>query len=360
MLLRDIKKGEVYAYIPGYGQMTRKQEGGVYCGKLPSAKAVEVVDKEKRLVEIRKDSCGRPKMQNQTFLVCNVIDIAPTDIMAGELDIVKNKHADLVIFDTESVNAADLIWPWDMEIEQARKNAENMRQVENRVAYIKGIEQRALDICINNQRLLADALRPALTKVVGKDMADQQLTIRATKNMYLNELQRVVYDVFRGDTEARFPVNMEIQVQAEAAFGTRRSYHDPDCVSSQSSIVVKFCNIHDPKTGNRRYSQLAEKYIPEEYAARVVMEEELAEVREKYSHWGAEANVADNKLQQAKRAETKAWRMLSSETKIEIIDNFLVDFGKVASEKIGSRIAKFNPKKNWVKWAEELGADDKE
>lgn len=358
MLLRDIKKGEVYAYIPGYGEMTRKQNNGMYCGNLPSAVAVEVVDKEKRLVEVRRDTCGRPKMENRTFLVCNVINIAPTDPMADELDIVKDKHKDIVIFDTEDIKTGDLIWPWQMEIKQARENANILHQVENRIAYVNGLARRMALVLWNQDRGFADQVAKRYAKILDKEGVDKLRSFEIEYYSATHYLKQDVYDFLRGLDEGRVP-RLDTDVRAAVTFGGGNRWQD--------DAALNLLHKRAAKVSSAGWYRFYGEALPEEYAAYDKASKQAMEDRKAYNKSNNDSDKLYDAYQRSAQAKEDAENVfraaicaLTAEQKLRAVDLMLKDLGKQASEKVGQKIAIFDPKKSWAKWAEELEGDVRE
>jgi hypothetical protein len=368
MLLRDIKEGEIYAYINGYGEKTRHQS--VYCGNLPPARAMEVVKKEKRLVEIRKDSCGRPKMQNQTFIICKKFDVDPTDMLAADLDIVEDNHKDLVEFDIE-VDAADLIWPWEMEVEQARENAEVMRQVDLRVAYVKGVAHRVNRWLVQSEKEICDAVCKR-AKVAAKESyegrsryteeedvsleewLDKYAGVHLSTEFHVNSLKQIAYSIMKNENVG-YSGSIEIRSRISCPKSNDgwgyRHHRDLEtlCFTRHANFSQGLFSVKTSCVGLKGYEEYValydqigayERANSDQRSLVVKTTEEYQEMRQRYG-----------------KLETELWNQFLALTKLEkvsILDNSLNRLKVQVEEKFGKRLPKFDAKKkNWVAWAAE-------
>lgn len=374
MLLRDIKEGETYAYINGYGEKTRHKS--VYCGNLPPARAMEIVKKEKRLVEIRKDSCGRPKMQNQTFVICKHFDVDPTDMLAADLGIVEKHHEDLVTFDIE-VDAADLIWPWEMEVEQARENAEVMRQVDLRVSYVEGIAHRVNRWLVQSEREICDAICKR-ARSLAKDSYEQRpkykddeeytlaewmkkyANVHQTTEFHVNALKQTAYSLMKNE-----PIGHHGSLEIHSRISCPKSgdgwgyKHNREvehlAFSRNANFGQALFTLRESCIGFKGYEEYYELMD-------TIVNYEKANSEEKslYIKRTEDYNEMRNRLG---KLESQMWQEFQALTKLEkvsILDNSLNALKAKVEEKFGKRLPKFDAKKkNWTTWAAEEKAKAK-
>jgi hypothetical protein len=119
MILSEIKVGGAYAYVPNYDQYRSDQ----YCYSLPDAYPVVVVERVKEPVGNGMDVCGRPTNKRQTILVAKQYSINAANMLAMDLDIIDEKHPELVTEVRLPVKElSNFVWEWDKEVEKVRND----------------------------------------------------------------------------------------------------------------------------------------------------------------------------------------------------------------------------------------------
>ena len=117
MKLNDVQAGDICAYVEDYASVRRES----WCRtQVMDACPVKIVRKEKVPTRINKDACGRATVQTKTMLVVKRYNLKASDPLALDLDIVEDKHKELVV--DEIIMAKDLVWSWEEEVRKVRED----------------------------------------------------------------------------------------------------------------------------------------------------------------------------------------------------------------------------------------------
>lgn len=145
MQLKNIKVGGVYAFIEGYSQFSRPGR----CFTNPDAQPIKIVSKKRVLVAQGKDSCGRDTDRKETVVVYKRYDIPASHMLAMDLDIIDEKHPELVT-QVVGLKGKDVVWDWSKEVEKVREDHRIQRLMDRYFDYVAGLRSRVI------QWLMAD------------------------------------------------------------------------------------------------------------------------------------------------------------------------------------------------------------
>jgi len=119
MLIKEITVGGTYAFVNDYSEFS----GDNYCYSMPDANPMVILDKKKVPVGTGTDSCGRPTGKRETVIVCKRYKIPASHMLALDLDIIDEKHPELVEEVTLPVKQSkNFVWEWDSEVEKVRND----------------------------------------------------------------------------------------------------------------------------------------------------------------------------------------------------------------------------------------------
>jgi len=192
MRLKEIKVGQTYAYIHNYPEYTRKS----YCYNLPDAHPVKILDIKKVPVDGGMDACGRPNNRRMSVLVYEIYDIPASHMLAKDLDIIKDKHPDLVSVEEAAVEPQELIWEWDKEVDKVRQDHKVKIYIDRFMDFIAGVNYRSLNWML--QRYNFNVLAPWPT-------AKMLVTEVSIQNVFLNDshFKVYLYDLLTGHQEGQ-------------------------------------------------------------------------------------------------------------------------------------------------------------
>ena len=335
MQLKNIKVGGTYAWIKDYYQFSRPSR----CFTNPDARPVRIVSKKLVLVAQGKDSCGRDTDRRETVVVYKRYNIPASHMLAMDLDIIDEKHPELVT-EITGLKGKDVIWDWSKEVDKVR-NDHRIQKIMNRYYdYLDGMRYRVYRWMMANYGLIQ----------LGQNPKVRRNHLRLDDSLD-SDIKVWLYDTLCGENDP--------EAESMAGGYNRYGHHDeqhPAPFLPSGAIVCFGLHFRMGHGADTRHngacsvdvSARALLDMPKVYLKSLQLYTKFQELRNKYYHQGNAAKF------NAMHAESLvAWQSLDKDARLGILEAAINDTRDQTLKLFPTKsLPEFKNNRAWDKWCE--------